>query len=105
MLNGTDRNLISFEMDLYWVVRSGNDPVALFNKYPGRFPMWHVKDMDKANSGINTEIGKGSIDFKTIYKHARQAGLQHLIVEQENFAIDPYVSIKQSFDYVSRELI
>lgn len=105
MLNGTDRSLISFEMDLYWVVRSGNDPVALFNKYPGRFPMWHVKDMDKTNSGINTEIGKGSIDFKAIYKHAKQAGLQHLIVEQENFAIDPYVSIKQSFDYVSRELI
>lgn len=105
MLNGTDKNLVSFEMDLYWVVRSGNDPVALFNKYPGRFPMWHVKDMDKANHTINTEVGTGTIDFKAIYKHAKQAGLQHLIVEQENFAIDPYVSIKKSFEYVNRELI
>lgn len=104
-LNETDKNLIRFEMDLYWVVRSGNDPVALFNKYPGRFPMWHVKDMDKANNGINTEVGSGTIDFKNIYKHAKQAGLEHLIVEQENFSKDPFVSIKQSFDYVNRELI
>ncbi len=105
MLNGTDKDQIRFEMDLYWVVRSGNDPVALFNKYPGRFVMWHVKDMDKANHAINTEVGSGTIDFKNIYKHAKQAGLEHLIVEQENFSKDPFVSIKQSFDYVDRELI
>jgi len=105
MLNGTDKNLISFEMDLYWVVRSGNDPVALFNKYPGRFVMWHVKDMDKANHALNTEIGTGTIDFRNIYKHAKQSGLEHLIVEQENFKKDAFVSIKESFDYVNRELI
>lgn len=105
MLNGTDKNLVHFEMDLYWIVRSGNDPVAFFNKYPGRFVMWHVKDMDKANNEINTEVGSGTIDFKNIYKHAKQAGLEHLIVEQENFAIDPFASIKQSYDYVNRELI
>jgi sugar phosphate isomerase/epimerase len=105
MLNGVDKNLVRFEMDIYWVVRSGNDPVALFNKYPGRFVMWHVKDMDKANPGINTEVGTGTIDFKNIYKHAKQAGLEHLIVEQENFSKDPFASIKQSFDYVNRELI
>lgn len=105
LLNGTDKNLISFEMDLYWVVRSGNDPVALFNKYPGRFVMWHVKDMDKANHALNTEVGTGTIDFRNIYKHARQAGLEHLIVEQENYKKDAFVSIKESFDYVNRELI
>ncbi|WP_316791401.1 sugar phosphate isomerase/epimerase [Pedobacter frigoris] len=105
MLQETDKKLVQFEMDLYWVVRSGNDPLALFAKHPGRFPMWHVKDMDKANNGINTEVGTGKIDFKPIYKQAKQAGLKHLIVEQENFSIDPFVSIKQSFDYVNRELI
>nr|WP_121270809.1 sugar phosphate isomerase/epimerase [Pedobacter schmidteae] len=105
MLNGMDKNLTRFEMDLYWVVRSGNDPIAFFNKYPGRFVMWHVKDMDKANKGINTEVGSGSIDFKAIYKHAKQSGLEHLIVEQENFSMDPFASIKQSFNYVNRELI
>lgn len=105
MLAGTDKDQIQFELDLYWVVRSGNDPVALFNKYPGRFVMWHVKDMDKANNTINTEVGTGTIDFKNIYKHAKQSGLEHLIVEQENFSKDPFVSIKQSFDYVNIELI
>lgn len=105
MLNNTDKNLIDFEMDLYWIVRSGNDPVAFFNKYPGRFTMWHVKDMDKANNAKNTEVGSGAIDFTKIYKHAKQAGLKHLIVEQENFVIDPFASIKKSFDYVNQKLI
>ncbi|MEQ7800704.1 sugar phosphate isomerase/epimerase [Pedobacter sp. ASV1-7] len=105
MLNGTDKNLINFEMDLYWIVRSGNDPIAFFNKYPGRFVMWHVKDMDKTNNALNTEVGTGTIDFKSIYAHAKQSGLEHLIVEQENFKKDPFISIKESFDYVNRELI
>lgn len=105
MLAGGDKKLMQFEMDLYWVVRSGNDPVAFFNKYPGRFPMWHVKDMDKANNSINTEVGSGKIDFTKIYKHAQQAGLKHLFVEQENFSMDAFASIKQSFDYVDQTLI
>lgn len=105
LLQETDKNNVKFEADLYWVVRSGNDPLALFSKHPGRFVMWHVKDMDKANKTINTEVGSGSIDFKSIYKHAKQAGLKHLIVEQENFSMDPFVSIKKSFDYVNRELV
>jgi len=104
LLNETDKELVKFEMDLYWVVRSGNDPVALFNQHPGRFAMWHVKDMDKKDNTINTEVGTGTIDFKAIYKHAKQAGLKHLIVEQENFSIDPFESIKKSFDYVDHEL-
>ncbi|MES2458314.1 MAG: sugar phosphate isomerase/epimerase [Bacteroidota bacterium] len=105
LLQETNKDLIHFEMDLYWVVRSGNDPVALFDKHPGRFVMWHVKDMDKVDNTKNTEVGNGKIDFKSIYKHAKQAGLKHLIVEQENFAIDPFESIKKSFDYVDHELV
>ncbi len=105
LLAETDKSMVQFEMDLYWVVRSGNDPVALFEKHPGRFVMWHVKDMDKTNNTINTEVGNGKIDFKSIHKHAAQAGLKHLIVEQENFSIDPFESIKKSFDYVNRELV
>ena len=105
LLAETDKKNVLFEMDLYWVVRSGNKPHDLFAKHPGRFPLWHVKDMDKANNKINTEVGTGTIDFKAIYKEAKLAGLKHLIVEQENFAKDPFVSIKQSFDYVNRELV
>ena len=66
LLKGTDPDAVQFEMDLYWVVRSGNDPVKLFTEYPGRFPMWHVKDMDKVDNTINTEVGTGTIDFKTL---------------------------------------
>lgn len=105
LLKGTDPKAVQFELDLYWVVRSGNDPAKLFTDHPGRFPMWHVKDMDKANNTINTEVGSGSIDFKKIYQHAKLAGLKHLIVEQENFSLDPYVSIKQSADYVKKDIL
>lgn len=105
MLKGTDPKAVQFELDLYWVVRSGNDPVKLFTDHPGRFPMWHVKDMDKANNNINTEVGTGTIDFKKIYQNAKLAGLKHLIVEQENFSLDPYVSIKQSADYVKKDIL
>ena len=105
LLSETDKSMVQFEMDLYWVVRSGNDPVAMFEEHPGRFVMWHVKDMDKVDNTINTEVGNGTIDFKEIHKHAAKAGLKHLIVEQENFAIDPFDSIKKSFDYVNRELV
>src|SRR5215217_1977736 len=105
LLQETNKDLIQFEMDLYWVVRSGHDPKALFDKNPGRFVMWHVKDMDKTDNTINTEVGNGKIDFKSIYKHAALAGLKHLIVEQENFSIDPFESIKKSFDYVDHELV
>ncbi|MEH6407175.1 MAG: sugar phosphate isomerase/epimerase, partial [Leeuwenhoekiella sp.] len=65
-LANTDKNLVFFEMDIYWVVRAGQDPIALMNKYPKRFPLWHVKDMDKVNADLNTEIGNGSIDYKKI---------------------------------------
>lgn len=105
LLADTDKDNIHFEMDLYWVVRSGNDPISIFEKHPGRFVMWHVKDMDKVNPALNTEVGSGSIDFKAIYKHAGQAGLKHLIVEQENFSMDPFVSIEKSFDYIDHNLV
>ena len=105
LLKETDPKLVQFEMDIYWVVRSGNDPVKLFTDHPGRFPMWHVKDMDKTDNTINTEVGSGTIKFKNLYASAKLAGLQHLIVEQENFSLDPFVSIKQSADYIKKEIL
>jgi sugar phosphate isomerase/epimerase len=105
MLKETDPKLVDFEMDIYWIVRSGKDPVQLFNAYPGRFTMWHVKDMDKANNEKNIEVGSGGIDFKTIFKSAKKAGLKHAIMEQENFDMEPYASIKQSQAYIKSELL
>jgi len=67
ILAKTDPTLVSMEMDIYWVVRAGHDPIAIFKKHPGRFAMVHIKDMDKTKPELNTEIGSGSIDFKTIW--------------------------------------
>ncbi|NCD69917.1 sugar phosphate isomerase/epimerase family protein [Mucilaginibacter agri] len=95
---------IALEMDLYWAVRSKQDPIEWFEKYPGRFTMVHVKDMDKAEPELNTEVGKGSIDFKKIFAKSKTAGIKHFIVEQENFKIDPYVSIAESSKYLKTVL-
>ena len=105
MLKETDPKLVQFELDLYWIVRSGHDPVKLFNENPGRFPLWHVKDMDKANPKINTEVGSGSIDFKKIFENAKLAGLEYPFLEQENFSMDPFESIKKSYNYINTELV
>ena len=106
LLNNTDKNKVDFELDLYWVVRSGNDPLQLFKKYPGRFTMWHVKDMDKSNQDLNTEIGKGRIDFKAIFAEAKLSGMKHFYVEHEtNYFPNPIESVKESCFYVRKNLI
>lgn len=106
LLNETDKDLVYFELDLYWVIRSGNDPLQLFKENPGRFKMWHVKDMDKSNPALNTEIGSGSIDFETIFAAAKQSGIQHFFVEQENnYNPNSFESIKKSCDFISKNLI
>lgn len=106
LLQETDKKLVDFELDLYWAVRSGNDPLALFKANPGRFTMWHVKDMDKSKVEWNTEIGEGSINFKTIFAEAKLSGMKHFFVEQEtNYSPNPMESINTSWNFVSKQLI
>ena len=105
LLKETDKELVDFEMDIYWVARSGHDPLALFEQHPGRFKLWHVKDMDKADNKLNTEIGNGSIDYRKIFAKAKLAGAQHYFVEQENFKIDAFESIAKSSKYVKNILL
>ncbi|WP_348824794.1 sugar phosphate isomerase/epimerase family protein [Flavobacterium aestuarii] len=106
LLQETDKKLVDFELDLYWAVRSGNDPLQLFKAHPGRFTMWHVKDMDKSKAEWNTEIGEGSINFKAIFDEAKLSGMKHFFVEQEtNYSPNPSDSIKASWEYVSKQLM
>ncbi|MGN6179988.1 MAG: sugar phosphate isomerase/epimerase family protein [Mucilaginibacter sp.] len=105
ILSNTDPKLVKMEMDIYWIVRGGADPVSLFHKYPGRFSLFHVKDMDKANRLINTEVGSGTIDFKSIFANARLAGLDYAFVEQENFAMNWDASVTKSAEYLKNELL
>ena len=106
LLKGTDKNLVDFELDLYWVVRSGNDPIKLFKENPGRFTMWHVKDMDKANPALNAEVGTGSINFKPIFADAKLSGMKHFFIEHEtNYKPNPMESVAASCAYIKKEII
>jgi sugar phosphate isomerase/epimerase len=104
LLKNTDPDLVDFEMDVYWVVRAGQDPIQWLNNYPGRFKLIHAKDMDKADPKLNTEVGSGSIDFKKIFAATKSEGVKYYIVEQENFKMDPYASIVQSNKYLRETL-
>jgi sugar phosphate isomerase/epimerase len=98
MLAELDPKLVGIEMDLYWVVRAGKDPLRYFEKYPGRFEQWHVKDMDKTDPSKNTEVGKGSIDFKAIFAKAKLSGMKHYYVEQESFTMPSIDSARQCIE-------
>ncbi len=105
-MNETDSNLVKLELDLYWVVRAGLDPIDLFKKQPGRFPMVHIKDMDKADKTKNTEIGNGSIDFKRLLLQSKLAGIQYYYVEQENnYVPDTITSIQHSYSFIRKNLL
>ncbi|SEN26369.1 Sugar phosphate isomerase/epimerase [Mucilaginibacter gossypiicola] len=105
LLDSTDKNLVKMEMDLYWVTKANQDPIALINKHPGRFPLWHVKDMDKTPEKKFTEVGNGVIDFKKIFTQAKKSGLQYFFVEQDVCPGDPFDSISQSISYIKKNLV
>lgn len=100
LLKNTSPDLVDFELDIYWAVVAKKDPIDLFKQYKGRFAMWHVKDMHREVPAKNTEVGSGSIDYKAIFKHASTSGLKHFYVEQENFDMEAFASIKKSYDYI-----
>lgn len=121
MIAFTDPTLVDFELDLFWTVKAGESPQAYFEKYPNRFPLWHVKDMDRsASQPIDfekerlpeqfdkikyTEVGSGSIDFVNIARYQDTAGLKYAFVEQDEIAMDDKIaSVRKSYEYVQRTL-
>lgn len=99
LLEKTSADLVKMEMDLYWIFKAGKDPVPYFEKYPGRFPLWHVKDME-AGSGDITEVGNGTIDFEKVFAARKKAGLKTWFVEQDISKGDIFESIKKSHDFL-----
>ncbi len=81
MLENTDPENVNFQMDLFWVTKAGADPVAYFEKYPGRFKLWYVKDMDA--EGRFAPVGEGSIDFERILAKKEESGMNYYFVEQD----------------------
>ena len=103
MMNNTDKNLVDFEMDIYWVVAAGIDPQVYMKKYANRFRLCHVKDLGKtANGGSESvHLGKGTIDFHSILKTGMENGLEYFIVEQEAFTnTNPLESAKIDAAYL-----
>lgn len=101
LLAGTDPTLVQLEMDLYWTVKGGQDPLAYFARWPGRFPMVHVKDGGPPPERRIVDVGSGTIDFRRIFAHADQAGIRHYFVEHDEPS-DPFASIRASYGYLKR---
>lgn len=101
LLDNTDPKLVTMELDLGWVVASGNDPLGYFNKYPGRFALWHLKDMDK-DGKHSTEFGKGQVNILELLKNAKKSGVKHIFIEQEEYAGEALDSMKYDFDYLQK---
>lgn len=89
-------DLLKSELDLGWASVAGMDPVELFKKYPGRFPLWHVKDINKETKKP-VEVGTGFVDFKRIFAAAGSAGMKHYFVEQDG-APKPIENLTTSFN-------
>lgn len=99
LLDETDPELVQFELDLYWITKGGGDPLDYFARYPGRFPMVHVKDAGPAPDYAMTEVGKGTIDWARIFAHHKEARIEHYYVEHDNPG-DAMASIATSFRYL-----
>jgi hypothetical protein len=95
-------DLLKMELDLGWATVAGADPVELFNKNPGRFPLWHVKDINAQKSP--TEVGNGNVDFKRIFAASEISGMKHFFVEQDG-AIHPIESITESYQDITTKIL
>jgi sugar phosphate isomerase/epimerase len=99
MLDKTDPSLVDFEMDLYWVVFGGGDPIDFFNRHPKRFAMVHVKDSAGPPDNKMVDVGKGTIDFPRLFAQSDKAGIKHYFVEHDQPA-DPIATIRNSYQYL-----
>lgn len=110
LMNDTQKDLVSLELDIFWATIGGHNPVELLQKYSGRIPLVHLKDKSKSftktqyNENVPKdtfkEIGSGSIDIPAVLKAANSAGVDHYFVEQDSTPGDPVASLAKSFEYL-----
>jgi len=117
LLAETDPRLVAMELDLCWINVADKDPIAYFDKHPGRFPLVHVKDWIKDPNATDTykgatgssvkiggrlaDVGQGTIDWKRIFAHSEKAGIKHYFVENDE-PKSAFDAIKTSYDYLSK---
>ena len=111
LLQHTDPAFVDFEMDCFWVTRAGYDPVAYLEKYPGRFPLLHIKDERRHYPPTTTgptpraafaPVGRGIIDWKRIFEAAHKSGLKHYFVGQDQCELPPFEAIQISYNYLHK---
>jgi sugar phosphate isomerase/epimerase len=102
ILKETDPELVKLELDMYWITKGGQDPVTYFGKAPGRFELWHLKDMEDSEEKSFAEVGHGTIDFERIFAMRETAGMKMCFVEQDLSKGDMFESVKMSFDYLTQ---
>ncbi len=108
-----DADLITMELDLYWATKAGQDPVEMFNRYPGRFQLWHVKDMTEQRAPFFdiqkddiTSVGSGLIDFDRIFAAKEKAGMKNFFVEDDNQGNgQPFAAIGSSIENLTTKIL
>jgi sugar phosphate isomerase/epimerase len=108
-----DADLITMELDMYWATKAGQDPVEMFNKYPGRFQLFHFKDMAQQSAPFYdvikddiTSVGAGLIDFKRIYAARETAGMKYLFVEDDNQGNgQPFEAVEVSINNIVTKIL
>jgi len=101
LLKNTDPELVAFEIDLGWVVQAGQQPETFFDQHPGRFPLWHLRDVDAGGTLVNA--GDGILDFPALQRYKKQAGFLYGIVETPSAATDGMNRVIASFNYIREE--
>jgi sugar phosphate isomerase/epimerase len=101
LLAETEPANVGLELDLFWITKGGQDPLAYFARYPGRFEMVHVKDSTGPPEHRQVDVGRGTIDFRRILEQRQQAGIRHFFVEHDDPA-DPLAFARTSYDYLKR---
>ena len=99
LLENTNPDFVKMEMDLGWVIITGNNPLDYFEKYPGRFPLWHLKDMDMKEKH-SVEFGKGGLDVKKMLENAKKAGMKYFFVEQEEYTGTAFDCLAYNMNYL-----
>lgn len=93
LLELTDPQKVMFQLDLYWIVEGGKDPLDYFQQYPGRFENWHLKDEKELGSS-------GMVDFETIFSQKDRSGMQYAVVEVEKYNFTPITSCRKSLEFI-----
>lgn len=100
ILNNTDKDQVKMELDLAWATKAKQDPVELFKLHPGRYPLWHAKDLDKTTLNP-AEVGTGVVDFKRIFDNAKLSGMKYFFVEQDG-APRPIENVTNSYNNIMK---